>query len=99
MLKSNVKITCRPYNGNSKTKAFIDLELDNTLVIKELTLVEGKEGLFLSFPSKKGKDGKYYSSVYSLDKEWVKTLQDACVKKYNDCDQTSQPASSGGGFQ
>lgn len=96
MLKSNVKITCKPYNSNSKTKAFIDLELDNTLVIKGLTLVEGKDGLFLSFPSKRGKDGNYYNSVYSLDKEWLKNLQDACVKKYNDCNQTSRPASSGG---
>lgn len=99
MLKSNVKITCKPYNGNSKTKAFVDLALDNTLVIKGLTLVEGKEGLFLSFPSTKGKDGKYYNSVYSLDKEWVKLLQDACVKKYNECNQTSQPESSGGRFR
>lgn len=96
MLKSNVKITCRPYNGNSKTKAFIDLALDDTLIIKGLTLVEGENGLFLSFPSKKGKDGNYYNSVYSLDKEWLKLLQDACVKKYNEC---NQPATSGGGFQ
>lgn len=99
MLKSNVKITCKPYNGNSKTKAFIDLELDNTLVIKGLTLVEGKKGLFLSFPSKKGKDGNYYNFIYSLDKEWVTLLQDACVKKYKECNQTSQPASSGGWIQ
>lgn len=99
MLKSNVKITCRPYNGTSKTKAFVDLELDGTLVIKGLTLVEGEKGLFLSFPSSKGKNGKYYNSVYSLDKEWTQLLQDACVKKYNECNQNSQSASSGGGFQ
>lgn len=99
MLKSNVKITCKPYNGNSKTKAFIDLKIDDTLVIKGLTLVEGKKGLFLSFPSTKGKYGKYYNSIYSLDKEWGKLLQNECVKKYNECNQTSQPASSGGGFQ
>lgn len=99
MLKSYVKINCRPYNGNSKTKAFVDLELDKTLVIKGLTLVENKHGLFLSFPRTKGKDGKYYNSVYSLDKEWKKLLQDACIKKYNECNQTSQPASSRGGFQ
>lgn len=98
MLKSTVKITCRPYNGNSKTKAFIDLKLDDTIVIKGVTLVEGKNGIFLTFPSTKGKDGKYYNSVYSLDKEWLKLLQDACIKKYNECNQ-SQSASSGGGFQ
>ena len=96
MLKSNVKITCKPYSANSKTKAFVDLELDDTLVIKGLTLVEGNNGLFLSFPSKKGKDGNYYNFVYSLDKEWTELLQDACIKKYNEC---NRPASSGGGFQ
>lgn len=98
MLKSNVKINCRPYSGTSNTKAFIDLKLDDTLVIKGLTLVEGKNGLFLLFPASKGKDGKYYSSIYSVDKEWTQLLQDACIKKYNECIQ-SQPASSGGGFQ
>jgi stage V sporulation protein G len=98
MLKSSIKITCHPYDSNSKTKAFIELVLDNTLVIKGMTLVEGSKGLFLSFPSSKGKDGKYYNSVYSLDKEWLKLLQDACVKKYYECNQTSQPAASGGGF-
>lgn len=99
MLKSNVKITCKPYNGDSKTKAFIDLELDETLVIKGLTLVEGNDGLFLSFPVKKGKDRKYYNTVYSLDKEWLNLLQDACIKKYKECNQTSQPVTFGGGFQ
>lgn len=99
MLKSNVKITCRAYNGNSKTKAFIDLVLDDTLIIKGLTLVEGKKGLFLSFPSTKGKDGKFYNSIYSLDKEWTNLLQDACVKKYNECNQSSQAVSSGGEFR
>lgn len=99
MLKSNVKITCKPYSGSSKTKAFVDLKLDDTLVIKGLMLVEGKHGLFLAFPSTKGKNEKYYNSVYSLDKEWEKLLQDACIKKYNECNQNSEPASSVGGFQ
>lgn len=84
MLKSVIKITCRPYDGNSKTKAFIELVLDNTLVIKGMTLLEGSKGLFLSFPSSKGKDGKYYNSIYSIDKEFTGQLEEACIKKYNE---------------
>lgn len=83
MLKSTIKITCRPYDGNSKTKAFIELVLDNTLVIKGMTLVKGPKGLFLSFPSSKGKDGKYYNSIYSIDKDFTDKLEEACIKKYN----------------
>lgn len=84
MLKSSVKITCRPYDSSSKTKAFIELALDNTLVIKGMTLVEGSKGLFLSFPSSKGKDGKYYNSIYSMDKEFTGQLEEACIEKYNE---------------
>lgn len=83
MLKSKIKITCRPYNGSSKTKAFIELCLDKTLVLKGMTLVKGSNGLFLSFPSKK-KDGKYYNSIYSIDKDFTAKLEDACIKKYNE---------------
>lgn len=84
MLKSSIKITCRPYDGNSKTKAFIELCLDETLIIKGMTLVEGSKGLFLSFPSTKGKDGKYYNSIYSMDKEFTGLLEETCIKKYNE---------------
>ena len=84
MLKSLVKITCYPYDGNSRTKAFIDLTLDDTLVIKGLTLVEWRDRMFLSFPSKKGSDGSFYNSIYSLDKEWTELLEKACIKKYNE---------------
>lgn len=84
MLKSTVKITCRPYNGNSRTKAFIDLTLDDTLVIKGLTLVEWRNKLFLSFPSKKGSDDNFHDITYILDKEYKKSLEKACIKKYNE---------------
>lgn len=95
MLKSVIKITCRPYDSNSKTKAFIELCLDETLVIKGMTLVKGPKGLFLSFPSSKGKDGKYYNSIYSKDKEFTDCLEEACIKKYNeicnDSDNSNKP--------
>lgn len=80
----NVKITVRPYEGKTNTKAFIELKLDDHFIVKGLTLVEGKKGLFLSFPASKGKDGKFYNSIYSLDKNWSKQLEDACIKKYKE---------------
>lgn len=78
-----VDVTVRLYE-KSNTKAFIVLKLDNTLIVKGLTLVEGKKGLFVSYPATKGKDGKYYNSVYSLDKEWREKLEDICIRKYKE---------------
>lgn len=80
-MKTNV--TLRLFeSAKGSTKAFIELKLDNVLIVKGLSLVEGKKGLFLSYPSSKGKDGKYYNTVYSLDKEWGEKLENVCIKKY-----------------
>lgn len=82
-MKTNV--TLRLFeSAKSSTKAFIELKLDNTLIVKGLSLVEGKKGLFLSYPATKGKDGEYYNSVYSLDKDWNKKLEDICITKYEE---------------
>lgn len=96
-MKTNV--TLRPFNSRtSSTKAFIELKLDDTLIIKGLSLVEGKNGLFLSYPAKKGKDGKYYNSVYSLDRDWNKKLEDVCIKKYKEANKTDDDTTSEGGI-
>lgn len=93
----DVKITVRKYeSANSNTKAFIELKLDEVLIVKGLSLVKGKNGLFLSFPSSKGKDNKYYNSIYSLDKDWKAQLEEVCIKKYNELGSSNNTS---GNFQ
>lgn len=82
-MKTNVTVRLFE-SAKSTTKAFIELKLDNTLIVKGLSLVEGKKGLFLSYPASKGKDGKYYNSVYSIDKDWAEKLENMCIKKYKE---------------
>lgn len=94
----NVKITLRKYeSANSNTKAFIELKLDEVLIVKGLSLVKGKNGLFLNFPSTKGKDGNYYNTIYSPDNKWRKILEEACIKKYNESKKSS--TNTNGNFQ
>lgn len=96
-MKTNV--TLRLFeSAKSSTKAFIDLKLDNALIVKGLSLVEGKKGLFLSYPASKGKDGKYYNSVYSLDKDWSKKLEDTCIKKYKELKKADDTTGEGDDF-
>lgn len=87
-MKTSVTVRLFESQRNTNTKAFIELKLDDTLIVKDLTLVEGKKGLFVSYPATKGKDGKYYNSVYSLDKEWRKKLEDICIRKYKEAKKT-----------
>ena len=71
-----------PYDGDSKTSAFFDLETDEGIIIKGFTLVESVNGLFVSNPSEKGKDGKYYDKVV-LSNELKTDLNDLAISHYN----------------
>ena len=68
--------------GEGATKAFCDLLVLDTLLVKGLRIIEGKEGLFLSMPRQQGKDGKWYDTVYPVSKELRKGLEKMVVDEY-----------------
>lgn len=71
------------YDGNSKTQAFFDVETEEGITIKGFTLVEGPKGLFVSVPSEKGKDDKYYDKIV-IPQGLKNKLNDLAVEKYNE---------------
>ena len=71
-VKNVIKVT-RGHVFDDGSVAF-DMEV-NGVSIYNSTLREGKNGQFVSFPSRKAKDGKYYSHVYvKLSEEDVLTI-------------------------
>lgn len=68
--------------GGGKTAAFFDVQTDDGIVIKGFRLVNGSNGLFLSSPDQKGKDGKYYETVM-LPKEMKSELEKMALEEYN----------------
>jgi stage V sporulation protein G len=55
-----------------RTKAFCDISILNSIIIKGLRVVESKEGLYVGMPCTAGKDGKWYSTVIPL----TRTIRD-----------------------
>lgn len=56
---------CRQWKDNGITFALnLELEEDRVCTIYGCRIVGGKQGNFISFPSRKGTDGKYYSHAY-----------------------------------
>ena len=48
-----------------KVRAFFDVETDEGFTIKGFKLIEGNNGLFVSMPSEKNKDGDYQDTVFA----------------------------------
>lgn len=68
-------------SGNLLANASIEIE---GIVIKGFKVVEGRDSVFVSWPSQKGKDGKYYDQVYALDGDTRSDVNDCILDKFND---------------
>ncbi|MGE5795790.1 MAG: septation protein SpoVG family protein [Ignavibacteria bacterium] len=67
-------------SSGGKTAAFFDVQTPDGIILKGFRIVNGSNGLFISSPDEKGKDGKYYETVI-LPKEMKNTLQKAALEE------------------
>ena len=65
-----------------KIRAFFDLETKEGFVLKGFKIVEGINGLFVSMPSEKNKDGDYNDTIFA-SKELRKKLNELAINYYN----------------
>ena len=69
-----------------KVKAFVDISVNDGILIKGIRVVHGKEGLFVSMPSELGKDEKWYERVRCLNNE----VKELIVRKVLDAYQEQE---------
>ena len=69
-------------DGSGATKAFCDLSVLDTFIIKGLRVVDGKEGLFVSMPREQGRDGKWYNTVIPRSKEVKEEIEKLVLEAY-----------------
>ena len=76
---TEVKLTLR---NEEKLKAFVSVTFDNAFVIRGLKVINGKEGYFVSMPSRKRKDGSYQDIAHPINNDMRKRLEDAILDEY-----------------
>jgi len=72
------------FEGNGSLKAFCDIVVSDTVMIKGLRIMEGHNGLVVRMPSKEGKDGRWYESIRPMTKEIREALSEMIVKAFNE---------------
>lgn len=65
-------------------KAICSVNFDDLLVVHKIRLIEGKEGMFLSFPARVIGDGDFLDIVHPIDSEFRSQITDAIVAKYEE---------------
>ena len=80
-----IRINPLKNDSGGKTAAFFDIQTNDGIIIKGFRIVNGANGLFVSAPNDKGKDGKYYDNVI-LPKEMKGELDKQAIEEYNKLD-------------
>lgn len=69
-------------NSETSVKAFCDVAINGSFMIKSLKVVYGKNGLFVSMPREQGKNGQWYDTVAPMTKEAKDNLSRIVLKAY-----------------
>ncbi len=76
-------ISMRIVNKES-LKAICSINFEDLLVVHNVRLIEGKEGIFLSFPAKIKKSGNFLDIVHPIDKKFREDLTQKVKERYNE---------------
>ncbi len=66
-----------------KLKAFVSIVFDHCFMVNDLKVIQGKDGLFLSMPSRRKKNGEYKDVAHPLNNETRRRLEDRVLGEYS----------------
>lgn len=67
---------------NSRVKAFVDLGINDALLIKGLRIVQGKKGLFVCMPIEQGKNERWYERVRCMNQSIRSLIVEKVLEAY-----------------
>lgn len=72
-----------PAKENGRLKAYATIIFDDSFIVRDLKVIEGEKGLFVSMPSRRRKDGSFRDIVHPLNAETRKMIEEAIIGEYN----------------
>ncbi len=76
------EVRIKKIHGDTSIRAFASITIDNEFVVKDIKVVEGKNGLFVAMPSKKVGD-KYVDISHPITTQSRSVLFDAVLNEYS----------------
>jgi DNA-binding cell septation regulator SpoVG len=69
-------------DNNSGVIAFVDIVIDESLLIKGYRIIKGNK-LFVSPPREKSKDGRWYNIIQAIGNETKDLISDTILNAYS----------------
>ena len=69
--------------NEEKLRAYVTITFDQCFVIRDLKIIQGATGLFVSMPSKKRKDGTYRDIAHPINNETRRMIEETIIAEYH----------------
>ena len=79
------------FESDRPLKAFVDVIIDDCLLIKGVKVLEGKDGLFISMPQEQAKDKKWYDTIRCLTSEIRDQITEVVIDVYKYDELSKEP--------
>ena len=66
-----------------KLKAFVSIVFDHCFMINDIKIIQGRDGLFISMPSRKKKNGEFKDVAHPLNNETRRMIEDKVLAEYD----------------
>src|SRR5262245_11256786 len=75
-----------------KLKAFVSVIFDECFVVSDIKIIQGANGLFVSMPSKKRKNGTFRDIAHPLNNETRRRIEERVLHQYQEMIESGEPA-------
>jgi len=75
-------IRIRRVAAEGKLKAYVTVTFDDSFVVHNVKVIEGKSGVFIAMPSRRTKSGEYKDIAHPINSDFRTNLQQAILDRY-----------------
>jgi stage V sporulation protein G len=68
--------------GEEKLKAFVSVVFDRCFMVNDIKIIQGRDGLFISMPSRKKKNGEFKDVAHPLNNETRRRIEGQVLGEY-----------------
>ncbi len=77
-----------------KLRAFVSIVFDHCFMVNDIKIIQGRDGLFISMPSRKKKNGEFKDIAHPLNNEARRSIEDRILAAFS---QSTDPGAPVGG--
>ncbi|KKP35390.1 MAG: hypothetical protein UR26_C0005G0004 [candidate division TM6 bacterium GW2011_GWF2_32_72] len=68
--------------NNGRLRAYATVVFDDSFIVRDMKIIEGDKGFFVSMPSRRRKDGSFRDIVHPLNADTRQELEDRIVGEF-----------------